>query len=326
MKKISIIVPVYKVEKYLDKCVESIVNQTYKDLEIILVDDGSPDNCPKICDEWAKKDDRIKVIHKKNGGLSDARNIGMNTATGDYLGFVDSDDVISIDMYKNLIEIIEKNDADISACQECIFNDEENPIFVNDNVVTIIEDNNEALNDIINNEVILSYVWNKLYKKELWKNITFPFGKNYEDTFVLHKVISKARKVVVINSAMYGYRRRSNSITTNWSKSNMCDFIEANNARYNDLKNNDKVLDSLNIVRLRSAYTSHVGATIIGDKEFYNNELLVNEYNFLKKKENRKYYKEFIKSKVKKISMLKIVLLINRELFWKIRTRNNGRK
>jgi glycosyltransferase involved in cell wall biosynthesis len=124
MKKISIIVPVYKVEKYLDKCVESLVNQTYKNLEIILVDDGSPDECPKICDAWAKKDSRIKVSHKANGGLSEARNTGMDIATGDYIGFVDSDDYVSEEMYNILVKIIEENDADISACQESTFNDE----------------------------------------------------------------------------------------------------------------------------------------------------------------------------------------------------------
>ena len=284
MKKVSVIVPVYKVEKYLDKCMESIVNQTYKNIEIILVDDGSPDECPKMCDEWAKKDDRIRVIHKENGGLSDARNVGMDMSTGEYIGFVDSDDIISIEMYKTLVELLEQSDSDMSACQESRFEDKGSPVFTIDNKVTIVDDNSEALRDIINSELVLSFVWNKLY------------------------------------------RQRKNNITNNWNKKNICDFIEANNARYNDLKDNPKVIDSLNIVRLKSIYTSHVGATIIGDKDFYNSKLLIEDYKFLKKRENRKYYKEFIKSKVKKISMLKIVLLINRELFWKIRTRNNGRK
>ena len=112
--KISVIVPVYKVEKYLDKCVESIVNQTYKNLEIILVDDGSPDNCPAMCDEWAEKDERIRVIHKENGGLADARNAGMDIATGDYIGFVDSDDWIEPNMYEVLLKNALKYDADIS--------------------------------------------------------------------------------------------------------------------------------------------------------------------------------------------------------------------
>ena len=114
--KISVIVPVYKTEGLLDRCVESIVGQTYKNLEIILVDDGSPDNCPAICDEWAEKDSRIRVIHKENGGLCSARNAGMDIAAGDYWGFVDSDDCIEPDMYQLLVENAASTQADISRC------------------------------------------------------------------------------------------------------------------------------------------------------------------------------------------------------------------
>ena len=115
-EKVSIIVPVYNVEKYLDKCIESIVNQTYRNIEIILVDDGSPDKCPEICNEWAKKDDRIKVIHKENGGLSSARNAALEIAQGDYITFVDSDDWIENDMIQSMLTCAAKNDADIVCC------------------------------------------------------------------------------------------------------------------------------------------------------------------------------------------------------------------
>ena len=111
--KISVVVPIYKVEKYLDRCIYSIINQTYTNLEIILVDDGSPDNCPKICDEYASKDNRIKVIHKQNGGLSSARNAGIKVATGDYIGFVDSDDFIELDMYEQMYKVAYENDVDL---------------------------------------------------------------------------------------------------------------------------------------------------------------------------------------------------------------------
>ena len=116
MPLISVIVPIYNVEKYLDRCVDSIINQTYKNLEIILVDDGSPDNCPQMCDDYAKKDSRIKVVHKENGGLSDARNVGMEVATGEYVSFIDSDDYISLDFYETLLETIVDNDSDIVEC------------------------------------------------------------------------------------------------------------------------------------------------------------------------------------------------------------------
>lgn len=114
-KKISIIVPIYKVEQFIDKCIDSIVNQSYNNLEIILIDDGSPDRCPEICDEWAKKDSRIKVIHKENGGAASARNAGLEIATGDYIGFVDSDDWIDKDMYEFLIKQLPE-DADFIRC------------------------------------------------------------------------------------------------------------------------------------------------------------------------------------------------------------------
>ena len=113
--KISVIVPVYKVEPYLDKCVSSIVNQTYTNLEIILVDDGSPDSCPTMCDAWAEKDSRIRVIHKPNGGLSDARNAGIVVATGELMAFVDSDDWIASDMYEHLYQRLTEDDSDIAA-------------------------------------------------------------------------------------------------------------------------------------------------------------------------------------------------------------------
>ena len=113
---ISVIVPVYKVEPYLDRCVQSVVNQTYPNLEIILVDDGSPDQCPVMCDTWAKKDPRIRVIHKKNGGLSDARNAGMAAASGEYISFVDSDDWIAPEMLERLVKALERDDSDIAAC------------------------------------------------------------------------------------------------------------------------------------------------------------------------------------------------------------------
>ena len=113
---ISVIVPIYKVEEYLDRCVESLINQTYKNLEIILVDDGSPDNCPQMCEAWAQKDSRIKVVHKENGGLSDARNAGFEVATGDIISFIDSDDWIEPEMFETMLSQMEKDDSDIVSC------------------------------------------------------------------------------------------------------------------------------------------------------------------------------------------------------------------
>ena len=126
MALISVIIPVYKVEEYLENCIQSVIKQTVSDLEIILVDDGSPDQCPEICDLWADKDSRIKVIHKENGGLSDARNAGMKVATGEYVSFIDSDDYISLDFYETLLETIVDNDSDIVECGVVKFYEDNN--------------------------------------------------------------------------------------------------------------------------------------------------------------------------------------------------------
>ena len=165
--KISVIVPVYKVEKYLDRCVESIVNQTYKNLEIILVDDGSPDNCPAICDAWANKDERIKVIHKENGGVSSARNRGIDAATGDYIGFVDSDDWIEPDMYELLADNAKKYDADISRCG--YFVDWPDHIAQVGNGGILLYEDIERRCEMLRSYHLVSALWNKIYRRELFE-------------------------------------------------------------------------------------------------------------------------------------------------------------
>lgn len=168
-EKISVIVPIYKVEDYLHRCVESIINQAYTNLEIILVDDGSPDNCPKICDEYAEKDSRIKVIHKENGGLSDARNTGLLVATGEYISFIDSDDYIDINMYKSIITYMEEHDLDIAECGiKHVYN---NKIKQNDKLDKSIHvfNSEEALKELMLERRFHQTVWNKLYKTKLIK-------------------------------------------------------------------------------------------------------------------------------------------------------------
>ena len=161
---ISIIIPVYKVEKYLEKCIESVLKQTYTNLQIILVDDGSPDNCGKICDEYAKKDSRIEVIHKINGGLSDARNVGINRANGRYIGFVDSDDYIKEDMYEKLINLIKEYNADVSICNLYDVFDGKEYVRNKDNGIHEYS-RIDILKEILLDKNIQSYAWNKLYKK-----------------------------------------------------------------------------------------------------------------------------------------------------------------
>lgn len=223
---ISIIVPVYKVEDYLEKCIESILNQTYKNIEIILVDDGSPDRCGKICDDYAIKDNRIKVIHKKNGGLSEARNYGINIASGEYILFIDSDDYIDKNMCEILIKEAKKNDSDIVICN--YYNVKENDYFINKMSIT----NNKIL--LTNLEMMKIFflkgysetiiVWNKLYKKKLFytnENIRFPVGKLHEDIFTIYKLYYIANKIVVVNKPLYYYVQRKESIMGKFSEKNI---------------------------------------------------------------------------------------------------------
>lgn len=171
---ISVIIPVYKVEKYLDECIQSVINQTYKNLEIILVDDGSPDNCGKICDEYAKKDNRIKVIHKENGGLSSARNAGLDIARGEYISFIDSDDYVSKDFIKNMS--IQMANADLIICgmknvykedEKC---DEKENVVIKNETLTFIEANQKLIKP--KNEIYVT-ACNKLYRRELFDNLRF---------------------------------------------------------------------------------------------------------------------------------------------------------
>lgn len=213
---ISIIVPIYKVEKYLEKCIDSIINQDYKNLEIILVDDGSPDRCHQICDEYAQKDSRIKVIHKENGGLSDARNAGIKVATGEYIAFIDSDDYVTENYISTLLYTIKKYDADISACNyiklyEGLGIEKVEPKTNEDLVMTNIEAMKDLFTLPSNSDVV---AWNKLYKTSLFtqNNIEFPKGKLHEDNFTTYKLYYYSNKVVFTNVPCYYYLQRKDSI------------------------------------------------------------------------------------------------------------------
>lgn len=208
---ISVIVPIYKVEAYLDECVRSIIDQTYPHLEIILVDDGSPDNCPAMCDEWAKKDSRIRVIHKPNGGLSDARNAGIDAATGDYIAFVDSDDFIKPDMLEKLHMALIRADADIAACGIRTCEGAKQTAWGCRDVVGTPE---QIYALLYNDTAYPVAAWNKLYRRSCWQTLRFPVGKTCEDAFTTYQLIHAARRIVMIPEALYCYRIRPGSIMT----------------------------------------------------------------------------------------------------------------
>ncbi len=225
--KISVIVPVYKVEAYLDKCISSIANQTYKNLEIILVDDGSPDNCPATCDAWAEKDSRIRVIHKPNGGLSDARNAGMAVATGELMTFVDSDDWIAPDMYEHLYQRLEEDSSDIAACGVQMVWENKTPSRMLTREGNRVLNQEEAMRAIIEESWLKQPVWYKLYKTVLIRDILFPKGKYHEDVFWSYQAIGRAQRVSVSDHIGYYYLQRGGSIMGEGYSLKRLDAVEA---------------------------------------------------------------------------------------------------
>ena len=245
---ISVIVPVYKVEKYLDRSVESIVNQTYQNLEIILVDDGSPDNCPAMCDKWAEKDCRIKVIHKNNGGLSDARNAGMEIATGELMGFVDSDDWIEPDMYQLLYDYMVANDCDISACGVQMNWEDSTPSRLLTTEGCCVLNTVEAMRASIEETWLKQPVWYKLYRSKLVKDILFPVGKYHEDVFWSYQAVGRAEKIGVFDRPCYHYLQRGGSIMGEGYSLKRLDSLEAKLERVQYIQN--KMPELTNMAKL----------------------------------------------------------------------------
>lgn len=243
MPKLSVIVPVYKVEAYLDKCIQSIQNQTFEDLELILVDDGSPDNCGAICDEYAMKDKRIHVIHQKNGGLSAARNAGIDWAfansDSEFLSFIDSDDFIEPEMYEVMMKLQEKHGADMVQCEHCGETD-------------FLSVNQRAENDaetVLDGKAFLKKMFaltgarftnsvsacSKIYRKTLFEHIRYPDGRVFEDEGTTHKICIAAEKIVITDACFYHYIQRKGSIIKTLDSRKLHDKQLALLERYRDL-------------------------------------------------------------------------------------------
>ena len=211
--KISVIIPVYKVEEYLSQCVDSVLNQTYSNLEVILIDDGSPDNCPSLCDKYSEIDSRVIVIHKENGGLSSARNTGLDIATGEIISFIDSDDWIDSDMFERMMDLKIHTGANIVSC-DWIMTDEINIYerVIRKKQYDPVISGKEATKEILMTN-ISSYVWNSLYDRRYWENIRFPIGRVFDDLSVNYKAFEKAETVAFIDEPFYKYRINYNGIT-----------------------------------------------------------------------------------------------------------------
>lgn len=282
-KLISIIVPVYNMEKYIDKCINSIINQTYKNIEIIIVDDGSTDKSSKIIDKYKKIDKRIKFYHKKNGGLADARNYGLEKATGEYIGFVDSDDYIENNMYEKLYNNLIKYKADISVVNynlvyEKDFNYKKNFKEISDKL--IILNKMETIKLLLDDNKFGNYAWNKLYKRELFNNIKYPVGRKMEDLGTTYKIIEKCNRIVYDPIPLYNYLQRNNSIVNTINLS----FFE-----------DTYILTYERFIYLDNKYG------FIKENHFNTIRLLLFCYSFINDKDNT--YKDVIK----KIKLFKII-------------------
>ena len=239
MDLISVIVPIYNAEKYVDRCIASIADQTYEHLEIILVDDGSPDNCPSICDDWAKKDNRIVVIHQRNMGVSAARNAGINRAAGKYLVQVDSDDYISRDMIKQLYHALVQNNVDLSVCDFEKGTEDNFQFGTCDDSPAEVIDGKTALERIYSSaDSALRYVvpWIKLYKRELFTCIEYPEGKIFEDIYTTHQILVKCRRIAVIPQKLSYYFQHPDSIMNKKYHVGKLDYLEACKNRIEFLK------------------------------------------------------------------------------------------
>lgn len=297
---LSIIVPVYNVEKYLKKCLDCIINQPFENFELILINDGSTDSSPEICDFYKQKDHRINVIHRPNSGLSITRNIGIEIARGDYLSFIDSDDFISNDYYqKNMDYLLENPNVDIAVMQVCIYDNKENKVVHNISKEYIGKD--EIINYMMSNKYNSS-VWINIYKKNIFKNIRFPDGKIYEDGHILLDVIKNINRVFVSDIGIYYYRKRENSIMQRNKTVKECFQILECHARlldfcYENQENKKLFLESFSNYHLALIYSKIQYPNVSFD--YYINKYQSFDYGL----------KDLINCKFSVKSMLKLIIL-----------------
>ncbi len=314
---ISIIVPVYNVEQYLDACVTSIVNQTYKNIEIILVDDGSTDNSSKMCDIWSERDPRIKVIKKQNGGASSARNAGLDIATGDYIGFVDSDDYIDPCMYEKMLEAISDKAIKICCCNtyRILKNGEIQKLKAE--TVKKEMDTTAAVKDLFLTES--TSLCDKLFEASLFDDIRFPSGETNEELSLLIPLIVKGNGIVKVSDALYYYREREGSVTTSLTFLNE----QHSSVVYNNLKRIEKQIKEQNLTvkksfKFFSASNAYNIALAMEKKSPDLSEKVKSDYKIYRKimKENIIYYLFSRHSKVKdKLLYLMVLTKLLRPIY-----------
>ncbi|PMC81597.1 glycosyl transferase family 2 [Anaerococcus hydrogenalis] len=314
--KISVIVPIYKVEKYLDRCVKSLINQTYKNVEIILVDDGSPDNCPEMCDDYAIKDSRIKVIHKENGGLSDARNVGIEKSTGSYIAFVDSDDWVKKIFIEELYNNIKKENADISIIGYTLIWDSGKKITYGDNNDYFVYNQEDAIKELLKQKKFQCMVCQKMYKREIFNEIKFPVGEIYEDVAVSLPTFLKANKVVFSGKPMYFYYQREDSIVNEKFNENKLFFLDCCKEIIDYSNNHNKIFD-------KEAYNFYLRALLMLVLQLYsdvrtrNSEICKQLEKEVRKNKKHIFVNPYIDFK-KRIALFMILVRFPRRLLYKV--------
>lgn len=300
-KLISIVIPIYNVEKYVDRCIQSVINQTYKNIDIILVNDGSPDNCGQICEKWKKIDSRVSVIHKQNGGLSDARNAGIKVARGEFITFIDSDDYVSENYVEYLFNLICKYDADISICSFYeLFEDSNKKIYVGGDREKVFN-SETAIETMLYDKDFYTAAWGKLYKTSYFNDIQYPKGKLYEDLATTYKLLEKAKKIVYGPEHLYCYIQRDGSIlNSKFSKKNF-ELLEIIRKLKRDLENRYPNLYDAILYRTVCAYMDTVNMIINSKENNYNKEI-DNSMRFIR----RKFMKII---KIKELSITQKVLV-----------------
>lgn len=265
---ISVIIPVYNVENYLEECVNSILNQTYSNLEVILVNDGSPDNSAAICDRYAKNDGRVIVVHKKNGGLSDARNAGLDICKGEFIAFVDSDDVVHRQFIEKLHENID--DVDLVFCEYQAFENGD----ILDNVQRF-EEQLTYTTDEFYNKLVFNYTpklviaCNKLYRKHIFSDLRYPVGKVHEDEFLIHHIVKQSSKIRYLNQPLYYYRQDSNGITSFFTEKKFKDKLMALSDRIDFFSSINKSLHAKQVYN--QMYFLFLNKNILVDGLFFEN-------------------------------------------------------
>ena len=318
-EKISVIVPVYNVEAYLERCVESILKQTYSNLEILLVNDGSTDKSGELCDQLALRDQRIRVIHKENGGLSDARNRGIDEASSDLIGFIDSDDYIDKDMYETLYRHLRESNSDLSMCGHYdVFH--QIPEKQVSEIKTWELSSEEAIKMVMEAKILSVTAVNKLYKKELFNHLRFEVGKIAEDAFIMIRLLDQCQKVVATNEKKYYYVHRENSITTQKFSLKFLNVIEAYEQNANIIREHYPTITDVATMRLNWAYFYVLDRLLI-DSDFKDKQLEDKLIHYLK--QNRvNILRDARFTNARKISFL--ALLFSRKLYTQILLRQHN--